>query len=186
MKPTLFISMLFVSAALCYGQIIVIGDDDVSEAWRCVPTPEEEVEDDYVSPDFKGGLLYYRILSQYSDTVVEVHPGSCNCNEDANYSRLDTLTVPERVIYKGKSYLVRGIGFSAFYGCQKLRKVVLPNTITYIAPGAFDNCDSLKSINIPASVKRVCYPNYRMNPYVYEVFRRQPDSIKYRFNIPLL
>ena len=183
MRNLIIITILFFKT-ICQAQV-PIGDDELSEIWRCTShDPEEEATDDYYPPDFRAGLLYYKILSQYSDTIVEVYWPACECDEDANYSQLDTCIVPERVIYKDKSYTVKGIGFCAFRRCmKKLRKVILPNTITYIAQGAFNECDSLTNINIPASLKRVGPPDAFMTPYIYRIYKQLPDSIEYVWGV---
>ena len=158
---------------VCTGQIVSYGEDDLSEFYKCW---DSELGEDS-PPDFKAGLLYYKILRQYGDTIVEVYHSSCKCDEDANYSQLDTCVIPEEVIYAGTPYIVKGIGFSAFYGCSKLKKIVLPNSITYIAPTSLNFCDNLMSINIPLSVKRVGPPNWGMNPYIYSVFEHLSDTM---------
>lgn len=177
MKYIIILTILLFST-ICQGQV-TIGDDDLSEVWKCVNKWDEELaEYDYEIPDFKAGLLYYKILSQYSDSIVEVYTSACKCDEDSNYSQLDTCIVPERVIYKGKTYIVKGIGFGVFFKCSKLKKVVLPNTITYIAHGNFEFCDSINSLNIPYSVKRIGPLNWSMNSYVESIYKQLPDSIE--------
>lgn len=47
---------------------------------------------------------------------------------------------------------ITGIGKRAFYNCSNLSSVEIPDTVTYIGPGAFRNC-SLTSVDIPASVE---------------------------------
>lgn len=42
---------------------------------------------------------------------------------------------------------------SAFYGCEKLIAITLPETIVSIGEGAFRNCSSLKELDIPEGVK---------------------------------
>lgn len=177
MKNIFISCMLFISV-LCSGQTM-IGDDDLSEIWKCNPDTTIEVEDDYYYPDFKAGLLYYKILELYSDTLVEVYPPQCECANDKNYSQLDTIVIPEKVIYKEKIYTVKGIGWGAFDGCKNLKKVVLPNTVTYIARYAFDGCDSIMSINIPSSLKRIGPPSWELNSYMEDVYKQLPDSIEY-------
>ena len=177
--------MLLVSVT-CYGQVVIMGDGNLSAAGKCIPAPEEEAEDDYYPPDFKAGLLYYKILEQYNDTLVEVYPGSCRCDEDVNYSQLDTCIVPDKVFYNGKMYTVYGVGFATFSNCSKLKKVILPNTMKYIAPGNFEYCDSIKSITIPPSIKQVGKPNWSMNEYVQEVYKQLPDSVERTLVTPYL
>ena len=180
MKKILIIGLLCISA-ICSGQDVVVGDDDLSEIWKCDTSLEEIefTEDDYYPPDFKAGLLYYRILDYISDTLVEVYMPQCECKKDKNYSQLDTVVVPEKVIYKGKTYIVKGIGWMAFNGCKNLKKIVLPNTITYIATAAFDGCDNLMSINMPSSLKRIGPPSWYLNSYMEDFYKQLPDSIEY-------
>ena len=49
------------------------------------------------------------------------------------------------------------IGERAFDGCQQLKYVVIPNSVTEIQSSAFNGCESLTSINIPAHVAELGY-----------------------------
>ena len=48
---------------------------------------------------------------------------------------------------------VTSIGDDAFYFCQNLASIFIPNSVTSIGSRAFDNCDSLTSVTIGNSVK---------------------------------
>lgn len=174
MKRMYIIGMLCMST-MCFGQVVETGDSDLSEFYKCV----DIYYDSNDFPDFKAGSLYYRILRQYSDTIVEVFYPACKCFEDTNYSQLDTLVVPEKVIYNDTAYIVKGIGFGAFSDCPKLKSVVLPNTIVYIGPYAFDGCHNLMNINVPTSLKRIGPPFWDMSPCLEEMYKLLPDSIEY-------
>ena len=50
---------------------------------------------------------------------------------------------------------VTTIGNYAFYGCESLVFIELPNTITSIGMSAFQNCKALASISIPESVTEI-------------------------------
>jgi len=50
---------------------------------------------------------------------------------------------------------VTSIGYYAFYGCNLLSSVTIPNTVTSIGNCAFYNCYNLTTINIPNSVNRI-------------------------------
>ena len=45
------------------------------------------------------------------------------------------------------------IGDWAFYGCESLKSINIPNSVTSIGDSAFEWCDSLKSIYIPKGTK---------------------------------
>ncbi len=47
------------------------------------------------------------------------------------------------------------VGEYAFYQCSGLKNVTLPESVTTIARGAFDLCNNLQTINIPSGVKEI-------------------------------
>lgn len=57
---------------------------------------------------------------------------------------------------------VTGIGECAFYQNYALRSVVIPDTVTFIDPGAFALCVSLSSVTLPSSLKTI-----KMEAFVY-------------------
>ena len=50
---------------------------------------------------------------------------------------------------------VKVIGNSAFWGCESLSSINIPDSVTYIGNDAFRECKSLNSINIPNSVTNI-------------------------------
>ena len=50
---------------------------------------------------------------------------------------------------------VKVIGNSAFWGCESLSSINIPNSVTYIGNDAFGCCESLTNINIPNSVTNI-------------------------------
>ena len=50
---------------------------------------------------------------------------------------------------------VEAIGTWAFYYCEKLTSVTLPDTILLIGDSAFEGCSSIQSMKLPASLERV-------------------------------
>lgn len=59
------------------------------------------------------------------------------------------------VVYQGVTYKTRVIQQKAFYGCNKIVKMHIPNTITQIEDNAFDWCVNLEEANIPNGVKSI-------------------------------
>lgn len=59
-----------------------------------------------------------------------------------------SVTIPERY----KDVPVKRIGDGAFFSCEKLKSVVIPDGITYIGDEAFLLCTSLLEVKIPDSV----------------------------------
>ncbi len=47
------------------------------------------------------------------------------------------------------------IGEDAFFGCDSLRSISIPNSVTSIESAAFADCSNLKSVSIPESVTKI-------------------------------
>ena len=62
------------------------------------------------------------------------------------------VVIPE---YSPLGELVVMIGQSAFYRCDSIRIVVIPNTVTVIGRAAFARCGMLESVFVPASVELI-------------------------------
>ena len=83
-----------------------------------------------------------------------------NGNE-AKVSRLQSakisgdVKIPENVTFAGEKYSVTTIGKKAFFYCDTLTSVSIPNSVTTIGTEAFGNCRGLTSITIPNSVKTI-------------------------------
>ncbi len=65
---------------------------------------------------------------------------------------ITTANIPSDVSYGGKTYDVKTISDRAFYGCEHLQSVSIPNSVTTIGERAFVHCDGLTSVIIPNSV----------------------------------
>ena len=51
--------------------------------------------------------------------------------EGQNYPGMESVTIPGSVEYKGKTYIVEGIGEYAFHGCTDMKKVVINNGMNH-------------------------------------------------------
>ena len=65
------------------------------------------------------------------------------------------VVIPATVTIDGTDYAVTSIGFDAFYNCDALQSVVLPEGLTYIGDRAFFYCGHLQSIVLPKSLQSI-------------------------------
>ena len=72
------------------------------------------------------------------------------------YVGTDTnVNIPSSIEVDGITYDVKVIYGSAFYDCNKITSVYIPNSITEIGSNAFYNCTSLTRVVIPSSVTKI-------------------------------
>ena len=86
-----------------------------------------------------SGDYTYRILS---DGTAEITDYTGNGGD---------VVIPDTI----NGYIVSTIGNSAFYSCDDLTAINIPNSVTTIGVGAFCDCDSLTTIEIPDSVTTI-------------------------------
>ena len=72
-----------------------------------------------------------------------------------NSSASGDIIIPSSVTYNGKTYSVTSIGKNAFYYCEALTSITIPNSVTSIGDWAFRECSSLTSVTIPNSVTSI-------------------------------
>ena len=83
-----------------------------------------------------------------SDTEVEVVGYESDLDEK--------ITIPEKIqIGSDIYYKVTSIGGGAFYYCESLTSINIPEGVTNIGASAFYRCSSLTSINIPESLTSI-------------------------------
>ena len=85
------------------------------------------------------------------------------------------VVIPSTVTHNGTTYPVTSVGFSAFYDCDSLTSVTIPNSVTSIESEAFRGCRSLTSVNIPNSVISIGHDAF----YGTSWFDHQPDGLAY-------
>lgn len=81
---------------------------------------------------FEMDGIHYNILNNNQCEVTFADPVNFN-----GYS--GRIEIPSRVENDGHSYRVTGIGYSAFYKCNKLTCVDLPSSVTSLGQSSFEN-----------------------------------------------
>ena len=102
--------------------------------------------------DFELNGVYYNITDANAKTVEVTYVEKGIGNSDFYYG---AITIPKRVSKENVTYNVTSIGGSAFYGCNSLTSITIPNSVTSIGFGAFYYCNGLTSITIPNSVTSI-------------------------------
>lgn len=95
---------------------------------------------------WKGNLKY---------KVISVTAGKESVKVVGNRFKGKKVTVPAKVTYGKKMFLVTGIGQKAFYKAGKITTIVLSENITTIEKKAFAKMKKLKSVTIGRGVKKI-------------------------------
>ena len=103
--------------------------------------------------DFEVGGIYYNITDAVAKTVAVTYKGGNSTSYSNEYS--GAATIPASVTYNGSTYSVTTIGNYAFYKCNGLTSIEIPNSVTTIEDYAFSNCTGLTSVTIPNSVTEI-------------------------------
>ena len=136
-----FVLMLFAGISLVYGQVTNFDFSAVSST---------------------GQTLYYKINQSDTTTVSVVAPDSVTTGT-GSYSYMTVgwgshakptgnLLIPSVVTNGSVSYSVTNIGYRAFYGCNNLISISIPNTVSIINGSTFYGCSSLTAIDLPDSI----------------------------------
>ena len=80
--------------------------------------------------------IYYNLDSKTKSAEVT--------NSPSKYS--GSITIPNTVTFSGVEYKVNSIGKYAFYSCNGLTSIEIPNSVTSIGEYAFSDCSGLTSI----------------------------------------
>ena len=103
-------------------------------------------------------------------------------NMDIKFSKTADIRSNLTSVTLGKG--VTRIGESAFFRCNKLAEIVIPDSVTSIGNIAFQGCSSLKSIRIPAGVTEIgptafFNMNYKPNTDILIIVDRDSYAAQY-------
>ena len=114
--------------------------------------------------DFKYGGLYYKITKKtgivfFDVKVVPEKAGSVYpLYSDGNWPT-GAVTIPKDFIRKVGdifcSYTVTEIGDDAFDWCEDITSVTIPASVKTIGKGAFESCKALKNVNLPNGIEEI-------------------------------
>ena len=96
--------------------------------------------------DFKKGGIAYSFYYLENGRTLYV-------SRDIDNPYSGSITIPAYVIHEGYKYPVTAIGQEAFYECENLVSVTIPNSVTSIGLAAFASCSGLKSVSLSNSLK---------------------------------
>ncbi len=91
--------------------------------------------------------IFYNITSD--STVCVTYKNEIFNSYDGN------IVIPESIYFNGNEYIINAIGERAFYGCNNLISVAIPNTVKTIDNYAFYNCSGFSDLLIPESISAI-------------------------------
>ena len=100
--------------------------------------------------DFKVGGIYY---NKSGNNAIVTYRGSSYNDYSDRY--VGNVNIPSTVTYYGITYSVTSIDEYAFYQCNGLTNVTIPNSVTSIGSNAFYNCTGLTNVAIGNSVTTI-------------------------------
>lgn len=92
----------------------------------------------------------YTVIDEIWYSLKDGNASVVNLSKKSN-----TANIVNSVTYNSKDYSVTSIGENAFYGCNNLNSVTIPDGVTSIGENAFYCCTSLTKITIPDSVTSI-------------------------------
>ena len=116
---------------------------------------DEGDENEGTIVDVPSNQIWY---TSVDGEVVELYSGEYN--EYADAITTFGVDIVSNTYKDGKGVIefegdVTEIGLGAFYGCNGLTSVILPNSVIVIKKGAFYGCINLNSVNIPDGVQEI-------------------------------
>lgn len=92
--------------------------------------------------------LSFKLLKKCRQAVVVA-------DNNSRQSFPSSLTIPEYITDNGELYTVTHISDGLFENCEDLRSVTLPDSLKYLGTRTFKNCINLDEVSIPESLSRI-------------------------------
>ena len=102
--------------------------------------------------DFEVDGIFYNFIEGSDNEVAVTYEGDFS---GSNNEYSGAVVIPGTVTYIGTTYSVTSIGNEAFYDCEGLTSITIPESVTSIGEGAFWGCIGLSSITIPNTVTAI-------------------------------
>lgn len=99
--------------------------------------------------DCKVDGIYYNLSTYKNENTATVTNKSDLSISFYHYTYKGDVVIPESFEYNGITYKVTEVDSYAFAGCDKLKSVVIPNSVNIIDSNAFFDCSKLKSVVLP-------------------------------------
>ena len=122
-----------------------------TQKYRVFEGKSDDAFDFFVILD-DGNRIYFKISKDASD-MVEIVPPLCNWSGFRKPK--GALVIPSTIEFKGQGYVVKSIGKNAFYSCDEIQSVLIPNTIVRIENAAFMGCKLLSSVDLPLTLESI-------------------------------
>lgn len=87
------------------------------------------------------------------------------------------LVVPESFVLDGVTYTITQIDRCAFYECEELNSIIIPNTVKSIGDKAFCHCHSLSHVQLPSSLDSIQKRTFYLCENLKSI--QFPESLKY-------
>ena len=101
---------------------------------------------------YQNGKCILCACSQPSEGLLYMSNGDGTCTVDIGDCTDENIVIPE---YSPNGEKVAQIKAYAFRGNSKLKSVEIPETVTVIGEGAFQDCINLESANLPSGITRI-------------------------------
>lgn len=103
--------------------------------------------------DFVQDGVYYAIITSSELAVVPAQLYYHSGYDVVKYA--GDVIIPSSVLHEGVTYTVTSIEDYAFYHCDNLTSITLPNTIVSIGNYVFSSCTSLTSFSLPDNLSSI-------------------------------